>query len=134
MPLSHANRWILTDTVTSDTYVFPVNPNAMTKPFNRKNLTISPNTMWGARTTRVPTPPQDWQFSGVLMDKAMHDALKAWAEVQHLVTVNDHLDRNLTVLFTRFDFTERRPSARRAWKGTYTMHGLLFAHSGGGMG
>lgn len=135
MPVIHPSRWVMVDVDNpGESYVFPWNPNSMTKPFNGKNLVTSPNTLWGARTFKAPTQPQEWSFTGVLKDQAMHDALKLWADKTSLTLLKDHLGRELVVLFTQFDFTERRPSYRRAWKGTYTMKGLLFQHAAGGLG
>ena len=75
--------------------------------------------------------PQEWQFGGVIREKAMHDALAYWVTKSVLVTVNDHLERNYTVLLRHFNFEEGRRSYRKAWKGTYTMHAILFDYDEG---
>lgn len=125
------NRWVLIDPSTSDRYVFPINPNQMAKPHPRKGLVAVPSLKWGARTLASPRGPQEWQFSGVIRTKEMHDALAWWVTKSVLVTVNDHLDRNYQVLLNKFDFSESQPSRRKPWKGTYVMHATLFTYDEG---
>jgi len=126
-------RWTLTDTVTSATYTFPINPNVMATPFNAKQLTTSGIGIGGQIVTQRTTPePFEWTFGGHSRGKAMYDNLVAWMGCKHVCTLTDHLARSFSILPSGITFTERR-SAIEAWRFTYEAKALMLGQYGGGI-
>lgn len=125
-------RWTLHDPRLDETYVFPVNPNAMTSPHGPRSLTIlatapvndAPNS--AGRIIEAQPDPYEWQFSGFIRTKGHHDALHKWARKVNRVELTDHLDRTWSIRFTQFDPTEQRPREYVPWKFTYTVKAIMY--------
>lgn len=117
------NRWTLKDTVTNDVFSMPINPDSMTSPEPDRNLTFGAS---GFRNDRVRTyavapDAKEWQWGGVMRDKAHHDALHDYASRKVPVEVTDHLGRTYRVVITQFDVTDRRPTKTVNWRLRYQM-------------
>lgn len=127
-------RWVLNDPATSETYVFPFNPNQMTSPHrpdSSKYFTASPvpmaqsNVGSYAPVLQGKRDPYEWSFSGVIRDKEQHDAMLRWFTKKTLVDLTDHLGRTWRVRFTALTLDERKPTPRHPWRFDYTMTTLM---------
>jgi hypothetical protein len=124
-------RWLFTDSVVPATYRVPRNPNQMTNPFGSKSIDTLPGGPVESRIRArmgVPTP-HEWRFGGTGEDQDHHDQLLAWSQKEYPIDITDHLGRTFTVVITKFDYAERRPSAQRPWKFTYEMTTLVLGRA-----
>lgn len=116
-------RWVLRDTVTDATWTMPINPDAMTSPFDRRVFKFARG--WRkdnrVRTFMTPSTPAEWEWSGVIRSKDHYDRLVEWAEKSVAVDVTDHLGRTFRVFITDFEPTDRRPTPRTPWRLRYAM-------------
>lgn len=129
--------WTLTDLTTSDVYTFPINPNKMDRIVAQKSLTTYPSTYGtnegaGILTLRTPPSTFEWSFSGNLRGQQMHDDLLEWCGRKHELRVNDHLEREFTILPIVFLPVDKR-SRREPWRFTYTIRSLMTDQYGGGL-
>lgn len=126
-------RWSLVDPVTGERWTLPVNPNTASSPLpGRKNISTAQGAnldAGGIHRTRVfqaPSAPTEWEFGGVVLSKAQHDALAKWSEKSNEVRVSDHLGRTFEVIIRQLEVVDRRPLAGRTkYRMTYTMRALV---------
>lgn len=117
-------RWTFRDTVTSETWTMPINPDAMTSPQPSKQLKHAIGVRYGlnrVRTFMSAPQPVQWSWEGVIRSQEHHDALLAWAGRTHPVEVTDHLGRTWKVLFQKFEPTDRQPTATTPVRERYRM-------------
>lgn len=122
-------RWVFTDPSTGESYTVPINPNAMTPLFPAKQLTFQATTaidgqllMWEGQPQ-----PQDWQFSGDILDEAHHEALRSWVyDHQGRLQITDHFGRQLLVVLRSFEPTPKR-AVGKYWRHTYLVRGTVIS-------
>lgn len=125
-------RWTLVDPRTDETYVFPVNPNAMTSPHGPRSLqilTTAPVNDTASSAGRIfesNPDPYEWQFGGFIRTQDHHDQLRRWARKVNRLELIDHLGRTWSIRITQFDPQEKRPSTRTAWKFDYTVKAIMY--------
>lgn len=123
-------RWTLHDPVADETWTMPINPDAAS-PIGSKGrvLTFAGGGPGGDLRTRVMSGPRvrDWSWSGVIRTEAHYAELSRWAKKRNAITVTDHLGRTVTVYLTKFDPTDRRPTALTPWRLRYTMTAKIIA-------
>lgn len=118
-------RWILTDPVTLATWTMPINPDQMTSPHPRKDLTHTRGAGDAdAVSMKAPAQPVDWSWSGVIRSQAHYDVLLVWARKTYPIKVTDHLGRTWLVVIKKFTPAERRPTAVTALRMRYTVQTL----------
>ena len=118
------SRWTFVDTVTSETWTVPINPDSMSSPFPTRQFVHAKGFAGGLNRTRTfLAKPQATviEFGGVIRTKAHHDALEAWARKTVPIELTDHLARSWRVYVTEFIPTDRRPTARTPWRLRYSM-------------
>lgn len=124
MPLSVPTnyRWLFEDRDDNTiNYRFPWNPNRMTSPYRPKVFEPAVNRFGPARVLQSKrNAPYEWSFSGRIKTQAFHDALLEWSQKSAPFFVYDHLGRVWTVMPSRFDITELKPSAHVADRYDYT--------------
>lgn len=116
------------DPYLSNTYTFALNPNAMTSPFPRRNITARGTTAINGRTllTEGQRQPTEWTFSGDFLDPNHYEALRSWVldRMGRRLYLYDHFGRKMTVVPLQFDPTPKRVIARY-WRHTYTITCLV---------
>lgn len=126
-------RWVLTDPATSETWMMPINPNAMTSPQAGKNLQNSygidraydPGSRQRVNTFLAPPSPTQWEWSGVIRSKDHYDAYVHWTQKPSEIHVTDHLGRTWEVLITAFAPEDRVPTQTVPWRLTYSVKALI---------
>lgn len=126
-------QWKFTDPYDTNSgtnsYTFPINPNTMTSPFPQRAISSTQTT---AVTGQVllwegSVPAKSWQFGGVLLDEAQHEALRAWVYERHnRIIVTDHFGRPITCALQQFDAQPKR-SVGKYWRHDYTITALVTA-------
>lgn len=116
------------DPTLANTYTFAINPNAMTSPFPRRNITAKGTTAINGRTLLVEgqRQPTEWTFSGDVLEPNHFEALRSWVldRTGRKVFLYDHFGRKLTVVPTQFNATPKRVIARY-WRHTYEVTCLV---------
>jgi hypothetical protein len=116
------------DPYLSNTYEFAINPNAMTSPFPRRNITAKATTAINGRTllTEGQRQPAEWTFSGDFLEANHYEALRSWVldRVGRRLFLYDHFGRKLTVVPLQFNPTPKRVIARY-WRHTYEITCLV---------
>jgi hypothetical protein len=125
-------RWVLTDTVTAETWTMPINPDSMSSPLQGRTLKFGYGYRLDPRVRAFSgqREPVEWEWSGVIRSKSHYDALVAWAEKSVAVDVTDHLGRTFRVFLTEFNPTDRRPTPRVSWRLRYAMKALILERVG----
>lgn len=122
-------RWQIFDPVTSETYVLPKNPTAMTSLGAQHKTTSFVTSPIDGRTRafRVPDQPHAWTFTGRLRDKDTYDQLLAWCHRANRVQVTDHYGRVHDVLLTKFTpLPMEKSGVGNAWLFSYQVDALYY--------
>lgn len=122
-------RWIFHDPTGADTdWTVPVNPNAMTSPYPKKNFIYDVTTaidgvglVWQGQTK-----PVEWSFSGEILDQAHYDKLSHWVyDKDWRIKITDHFGRVFTVALTSFEPVPKR-AVNVYWRHQYIVNALVF--------
>lgn len=118
------SAWTLFDPATSETWVMPINPDAMTSPHPRKDFKHASGVRNGLdriRSMMTPPTPTEWSWEGVIRTEAHYNSLLAWAQKTDVVHVTDHLGRTWQIVMKKFTPTDRKPMANVPWRMRYQM-------------
>jgi hypothetical protein len=130
-------RWVLQDPTPGGlgSWVMPANPVAMDPLPKGRNLSVEHTTYGGDGYPGTggrfhitePAPMADaWKFSGVCLNKGMHDQLLAYAELDHRFFVIDHRNRAWLVESTGVEFAPRKRGEDKGtfndWRSDYVFH------------
>ncbi len=119
-------RWTIAD--ASSTYTFWPNPNAMTSPFGKRNITSKPTTAVDGQVLFFEGGKNaaEWTFSGDILDKAQYEALRHWVydRIGRRVVVSDHFGRAIACVLTEFKPTPKR-AVGKYWRHTYEITALV---------
>lgn len=122
-------RWVYRDLVSGETYTVPINPNAMTTPYPQRKFIYKSTTAGPAGTTvtnEAHADPQQWQYSGDILDKAHFDALVYWSRKQNRVQITDHYGRAFIITIDQFNPVPKR-AVNVPWRHTYTVSASVYA-------
>jgi len=125
------HRWRLEDpsdpNPATNTYVFPINPNAMTSLH-------APRAIMSAVTTALDgqalffegrPKPQEWTFSGDILDRFQYEALRSWVQDRkRRLYLYDHFGRRITLQLVEFSAVPKR-SHGYYWRHTYDVKALV---------
>lgn len=125
-------RWTLYDPLLDDTYVFPVNPNAMSTPHAPRSLSVittaprvgGPSVQ--GRVVELNAEPYEWQFSGYVRTEDHHDQLRAWTRKVNRLVLTDHFEREWSIRMVALDLDEKRPRALQPWRFDYTIKAINY--------
>jgi len=117
-------RWTFHDPITSETFTFAINPNAMTGIGEQRTLTHSRN-RYGVTSTEGTKRERELTFSGVVRSQAFYDSLVEWVDKRNAVIVTDHVGRQFRVYLTEFIPTDRSPIPRAPKRWRYTIKSKL---------
>lgn len=122
-------RWVFLDTVTSETWTVPMNPNAMTSPLLDHATTpgtVSPIDArhYGAR--RVLSAPKEWKISGLVRTQSHHDLLIYWASKTDLLHITDHYGRTFAARIRSIDMQDRKANRNVPWRLRYSINALSY--------
>lgn len=117
-------RWTLTD-AAGNTWRMPINPDSMS-PLDvagRRSARHASGRPGDRRIRTMVGPPraQEWTFGGVIRTRNHHDILTLWSKKPGEVRIVDHIGRTITVAFTSFEPTDRRPNTLTPWRMRYVM-------------
>lgn len=115
------------DNDDTNTYSFPINPNAMTSPFPTRTISASFTTAISGQTllTEGAPKPSQWQFTGSIFNAAHYDALRSWVyERNRRIIVQDHFGRPITCVLVFFD-AQPKQVQKKYWMHTYTITALV---------
>lgn len=113
-------RWQFTDTVTSDSYTFEINPKEGGSPAYQRNLQSQRTTSGALLIMEGTQQPQTLQFNGTILTQSHYEAFDSWSRNRHILQLTDDLGRSFNVLITDWS-PSRVYSAHFPWKHTYTM-------------
>lgn len=120
-------RWVFQDPYNDDEYTFHFNPSEMTSPHGPKRIEFAATT--AVRGEKIAfegsTEPVQWQFSGSIHIKEMHDALLVWSKKNNRIWVTDHFGRAWLIYITNYAPVPVR-SVGEYWRHNYTMNALIF--------
>lgn len=126
-PTTGVRRWVLQDTHTGDAYTFEFNPSEMTSPHGAKRIEFAATT--AVRGEKIAfegsAEPVQWQFTGAIFTKAMHDELLYWSKKNNRVWLTDHLGRAWLIYITNYAPIPLR-SVGKPWRHNYTVNALIF--------
>lgn len=119
-------RWSISD--ANGSYLFSPNPDAMTSPFGKRNISERVTTAVDGQVLFFEggRHATEWSFSGNTMDAAQYEALRHWVydRLGTRVIVRDHFGRAINCVLTEF-----RPVPKRAigkyWRHTYEVTALV---------
>lgn len=124
--MTTVHRWIFDD-LAGEQYTVPINPNKMTKFKAPRSIQTKVTTAVNGQALFFEgrRPPQQWQFSGVILHKDHYLALDHWVYEKGRISIIDHYERQISVVLTDFDATPKR-SVHFPWRHEYTISGLVF--------
>ncbi len=119
-------RWKIAD--ASSTYEFFPNPNAMSSPFGKRNISTRVTTAVDGQVLFFEGGKNaaDWTFSGDILTKAHYEALRHWVyeRIGRRVTVTDHFGRAISCVLVEFKPTPKR-AVGKYWRHTYEINALV---------
>jgi hypothetical protein len=119
-------RWTIAD--ASDSYTFWPNPNAMSSPFGKRNVTSKVTTAVDGQVLFFEGGKNatEWTFSGDILDALQYEALRHWVydRIGRRVTVRDHFGRLISCVLTEFKPTPKR-AVGKYWRHTYEITALV---------
>lgn len=121
-------RWKFTDTYGDrGSWTVPQNPNRMSSPFPRRNVT-------GGTTTAVDgqvilfegnTEPAQWEFGGSIRSKEHYEGLREWVYgLRRRITITDHFGRDIECVLQQFDPVPKR-SVAVYWRHDYMIRAVV---------
>lgn len=107
-------------------WTVPQNPAEMTSPWPEKTLTVHATAAVDGQALLYEgqSPPQEWQFSGSILNHEHHARLLYWSEKRVRTIITDHFGRDLVVYLSKFDPVPQR-GGNRYWRHDYTMHAYV---------
>lgn len=124
-------RWRFQDpyaTGPTSAYTFPINPNAMTSPFRKRNIQAKGTTSVDGADILIEgrANPAEWTFTGDILDAAHYEALRSWVYDRpgRRIYVYDHYGRRLICVLTSFDVQPKR-SVGKYWRHEYTISAIV---------
>lgn len=122
-------RWTFKDTKTGETAVFYFNPHEATSPSFPRDFMYAWGSASGPDRIRVmerplSNPPQ-WTFTGHVYSVEHYAFMLTWAERDTILRVTDHVGRTFETMIQKFEMIEKRPTATRPIRGTYSITCLL---------
>lgn len=124
-------KWRFDDLVTSESYVFDVNPNAGGDPQYKKTIvqqnTVAPN----GKTilSEGADAPLTLSWNGTIVDIAQHQVFITWWTKRYQVQLTDDLGRVFMIYIQNYAPTRAR-SATRAYKNTYQIDAVVVSWTG----
>lgn len=127
--------WTLYDPVTTDTYAWPVNPNADDGSHNITKKT-SYEVYAGMRQTSTGddridalvfsagVDPSRFSYSGFVYNRTQLETLETWCTKDYAVILTDDLDREFSITIDGFDL-QRVRSNKHPYKHSYTLTGFI---------
>jgi hypothetical protein len=119
-------RWKIAD--ASSTYEFYRNPNAMSSPFGKRNITSKVTTAVEGAVLFFEggKNAQEWTFSGDILEHEMYEALRHWVydRIGRRVVVTDHFGRAISCVLVEFKPTPKR-AVGKYWRHTYEVTALV---------
>lgn len=136
-------RWKLVAADGSDSYIFHINPREADSAFdNDQSITWFSRGGYGYANgghgyqyggLRNPKQPQNWSFTGIVMDQDQHDKLLDWSRRSGLVYLMTDLGELLKVRLLGIKFTRKAPvSPRQPLRQEYTMNALVYEYGQSG--
>lgn len=124
-------KWIFDDPVTSDQYIFSVNPNAGGDPAYKKNIAQQSTVAPGGLTllSEGADTPLTLSWSGTIIDLAQHQTFIAWFNRRYQIQLTDDLGRVFMIYITGYT-PQRARAANLAYKNTYTMEAIVVSWPG----
>ena len=119
-------RWTFTDTATSDTYTFEVNPNTGGSPTYPKQFNYQATAAPDGKTLIFEgrDQPQKIEFSGTLTEQSQYDAFATWWKKRSQIELVDDLGRTFTIIIENFTPTRKR-NAIKPWMHDYKVSATL---------
>ncbi len=116
------------DPTATNTFTFPRNPNTMTSPFPRRNVTATGTTAINGRKllTEAQASPTEWTFGGNIHNSTHYEELRSWVYERYgrRLYLYDHFGRRLTIVPLEF-----RPIPKRTvgqyWRHTYEIVAMV---------
>lgn len=126
-------RWSLYDPSVTETWTMPRNPNKMTSPHPPKqtaifarNFNFADDQAGISRVLQFRQQPYEWSFSGDIRTEQHYEDLRDWSRRVGRLELTDHFDRTWLIRFDSIDIDEQRPTARNAWRFTYTAKAIIY--------
>jgi len=118
-------RWLFTDPVTSESWRVPWNPDSMTSPYRKVGVESLPESAVDTRIRAMVTEqPVEWTFEGAMKGWTHYDTLLEGGRKPNPIVITDHLGRNITVLLTQLELTDKRSRVtHEKWK--YVVRGQV---------
>lgn len=115
-------KWQFWDPIASETYVFPINPNAGGTPTRAKSLAIEKTAAPDGKAILFEgrEDPRKISVSGAILEEAELNAFYAWYDKRHQVRLTDDLGRQFWVYITNFSATRDRRQSH-PWHHSYQM-------------
>ncbi len=119
-------RWTITD--ANGVYTFRPNPNTMTSPFGKRNITSKVTTAVDGQVLFFEggKAAQEWTFGGDITDHEQYEALRHWVfdRLGTRVIVTDHFGRQINCVLVDFKPTPKR-AVGKYWRHTYEITALV---------
>lgn len=113
------NKWTVSDGTL--TFIFAVNPSAMTTPYAPKDVTVGGMNIDGSfATVQNPTKAAEWTLTGNVYSTTEYGNLKTWHDKDIVLLMTDHLGRTWNVLSLDLNMTDRRDTRNNSQRYTYT--------------
>lgn len=122
-------RWTLRNLKTDEVTELLINPNQMESGYRRWETEFQDRSLLSHanRARRKPFTPFEMGFSGVVLDKAGYDQMRALARTTVKYEWTDHLGRTATVRFVSWAPTQKAPKRpRHPWRHTYDARWLVY--------
>lgn len=110
------------------TWVMPANPDKMSSPHAPKGLSFLHTTAPDGVTHMYQGGNKsfEWTFSGIVLDKATHDTLRAYYALNRRFYIVDHRLRRWTVTVAKLDLVPRRVPGND-WAFDYSVTALIYS-------
>lgn len=124
-------KWIFDDPVTTDQYIFSVNPNAGGDPQYKKNITQQSTVAPGGLTllSEGADTPLTLSWSGTIIDIAQHQTYITWWQKRYQIQLTDDLGRVFMIYIQNYSPTRAR-AANLTYKNTYTVDAIVVSWAG----
>lgn len=126
------HRWRFIDPSTGANYTFEHNPNRMSSPFPRRNVTAMTTSAITGQTilTEGNAGAAEFTFGGSIRSKAHYDALRSWVydedgrPQRRRIVIVDHFGRQMDAVLLSFNPIPKR-TLNVYWRHDYECTALV---------